>query len=76
MGTYSSRAFPSVSEEIAASYQELSTLLARLISDPGDIAAMQKLAAKQGEIERLESIESDLLRIAHSVRPSHKSHVA
>lgn len=76
MGAYPSRAFPSVSEEIAAAYKELSILLARLISDPGDIAAMQKLAAKQHELGRLEALESELLEIAHSVRPVHKSHVA
>lgn len=76
MGTYSMKSFLTVSKEIETAYQEISILLARLIRDPGDIAAIQKLAAKQSQLEKLESTQSALMELTRVSRPAGKSYVA
>lgn len=76
MGTYSMKSFLTVSKEIETAYQEISILLARLIRDPSDIAAIQKLAAKQSQLEKLESTQSALMEMTRVSRPASKSYVA
>lgn len=76
MGTYSMKSLLTVSKELEAAYQDISILLARLIRDPGDIAAIQKLAAKQAQLEKLESTQSALLAMTSVSRPTGKSYVA
>ena len=62
--------------EIEAAYQDVSTLLARLLRDPGDIAALQKLAAKQTQLEQLEAAQSAMSSLSKLAMPLKKSHVA
>lgn len=76
MGTYSMKSFLTVSKEIEGAYEDISLLLARLIRDPGDIAAIQKLAIKQAQLEKLESLHSALSQMTSVSRPASKSYVA
>lgn len=76
MATFATRSVSSLAMEIENAYQDLSALLARLVCNPGDIAAIQKLSAKQTQIEQLEAAQRALAQIDTLTRPARKSYVA